>query len=385
MPVKHSYEKIFNSFKNHNCELIHNEDEFNKIYINAETKLEIIASCGHNYSISYHTFTRKKNNIICQNCRYEKLSEKQIIAYSEQKNCKFYLESNSINFLESIISDSFDFKRTFEGCKADLAIKPKNINEDKWLGIQMKSTLNKIIKKNNIGYNFSICKEYENMITICIACQDKKIWIFENDNIKHIKSVLTIRKKSKYNKFEVNTKNLSNILLDKYLQLPKFTFNELDTPLSNTVKLEYEYKKLRENKLGFISFINNEHQGEVFDFKIGNKKIQEKVSSSLQKYKIETYMFNLHKTCGIKNNNGKRSRQNYKLGDCDIYWFHCKDTTKFYVIPENILSEKGYIGNSNGKLKSLIISKTNKKTFWTEDYFFDYDNLDKEKLCKILL
>lgn len=382
MPVKHSYETIFNSFKNHNCELIHNEVEFNKIYINSETKLEIIASCGHNHYISYHNFTGNKDNIICKNCIYKKLSEKQIIAYSEQKNCKLHLESNSIKFLENIISGSFEFKRTFEGCKADVAIKPKNINQDKWLGIQIKSTLNKVIKKNNVGYNFSICKEYENMIIICIACQDKKLWIFENDDIKHIKSGLTIREKSKYNQFETNKENLVNILLEKYVQLPKFTFNELDMPLSNTVKLEYKYKKLRENKLEFISFINNEHQGEVFDFKIGNKKIQEKVSS-LRNTKIETFVFNLHKMGSKKN--GKRTRQNYKLGDCDIYWLHCKDTTKFYVIPENILIEKGYIGNSDGKIKSITISKTNKKTFWSEDYLFNYENLDKEKLCKILL
>jgi hypothetical protein len=382
MPVKHSYENIFNSFKNHNCELFHSKDEFNKIYKNADTKLEITASCGHKYSISYHSFTRNKNNVICQNCRYKNLSEKQIIAHSKQKNYKLHLESNSIKFLENIISDSFEFKRTFEGCKADVAIKPKNINQDKWLGIQMKSTLNKIIKKNNVGYNFSICKEYENMITICIACEDKKLWIFDNDDIKHIKTVLTIREKSKYNKFEANKENLVNILLDKYLQLPKFTFNELDTPLSNTVKLEYEYKKLRENKLQFISFINNEHQGEVFDFKIHNKKIQEKVSS-IKNNKTESYSFNLHKMGSKKN--GKRTRQNYKLNDCDIYWLHCKDTTKFYVIPENILVEKGYVGNSDGKPKGLIISKTNKNTFWSKDYLFDYDNLDKDKLCEFLL
>ena len=64
-----------------------------------------------------------------------------------------------------------------------------------------------------------------------------------------------------------NKENLVNILFDKYLQLPKFTFNELDTPLSNTVKLEYEYKKLRENKLGFIHFINNNNKGKYLILK----------------------------------------------------------------------------------------------------------------------
>jgi len=62
-----------------------------------------------------------------------------------------------------------------------------------------------------------------------------------------------------------------------------------------------------------------------------------------------------------------------------------KDLKDFYIIPENILIKEGYIENSDGKLKNLIISKTNKKTFWTKEYLFDYDNLDKEKLYKILL
>ena len=55
------------------------------------------------------------------------------------------------------------------------------------------------------------------------------------------------------------------------------------------------------------------------------------------------------------------------------------------MIPENILIEKGYIGNLDKKIKSITISKTNKKIFWTNDYLFNYENLDKDKLCKILL
>ena len=382
MPVKHTYENIFNDFKNHNCELLYDKFEFCKIYINADSKLDIKTSCGHKYSISYHTFTRNKNNVICKNCRYNKLSEKQKISYFENKYKLTQLETDSIDYLKYLIDEEFEFKRTFEGCKADIAIKPKNIINDKWIGIQIKSTLNKVNKQNNIGYNFPIFKQYENMIIICIDYIDKKIWLFENNDIKHVKSTITIRNNSKYSKFEIHKETIISILLNKYEQLDKLPFNELDTPLSNTVKLEYKYRQLRENKLTFINFINNENQCEVYDFKIGNKKIQEKVSS-VKNNKIESYSFNLHKMGSKKN--GKRTRQNYKLGDCDIYWLHCKDTKKFYVIPENILAEKGYVGNSDGKPKSLIISKTNKNTFWSKDYLFDYDNLDKDKLCKILL
>ena len=384
MPIKHSYENVLETFKNYNCKLLHNKDEFNNIYINADSKLQITASCGHTYSISYHRFTRKKDNIICLNCNYINLSEKMNLYYSKEKLISLHLESDSVKFLTNLIFEHFEVKKTFEGCKADIGIKPKNICEDKWIGIQIKSTLKKTDVKNHIGYNFSISKEYDNMITICIAYEDKKIWIFENNDIKHIRSGLTIRNNSKYSKFEVCKENLINILLHKYTILTKFTFKELDLPICDKVKLEYEYKILRENKLTFINFINNDIQGLVYDFKIGNKKIQEKVSS-IKNNNREEYIFNLHKICGIKNKNKKRTRQNYKIGDCDIYWFHCKNTTIFYVIPENILIEKNYIGNIDGKPKTLTISKTNKKTFWIKEYLFNYDYLDKEKLCKILL
>ena len=123
-------------------------------------------------------------------------------------------------------------------------------------------------------------------------------------------------------------------------------------------------------------------EGLVYDFKIGDKKIQEKVGGYLHK-NVNSHHFSFSKMKGRIE--GKRKRQTYEVGDCDFYWLNCKNTSKFYVIPESILIEKGYIGNSDGKIKSITISKTNKKTFWTEDYFFDYDNLDKDKLCKILL
>lgn len=384
MPTKHSYENVLETFKKYNCELLYDKDEFSKVYINADSKLEIIASCGHKFTISYHFFNRNKNNIICQNCRYNKLSEKMKLYYSKEKLISLHLESDSVKFLTNLIFEHFEVKKTFEGCKADIGIKPKNIFEDKWIGIQIKSTIKKTDVKNHIGYNFSISKEYDNMITICIAYEDKKIWIFENNDIKHIRSGLTIRNNSKYSKFEVCKENLINILLHKYTILTKFTFKELDLPICDKVKLEYEYKTLRENKLTFINFINNDIQGLVYDFKIGNKKIQEKVSS-IKNNNREEYIFNLHKICGIKNKNKKRTRQNYKIGDCDIYWFHCKNSTNFYVVPENILIEKGYVGNADGKPKTLTISKTNKNTFWTKEYLFNYDYLDKEKLCKILL
>ena len=123
-------------------------------------------------------------------------------------------------------------------------------------------------------------------------------------------------------------------------------------------------------------------EGLVYDFMIGNKKIQEKVGGHLHK-NTNSHHFTLSKMKGRIN--GKKIRQTYEVGDCHFYWLNCKNTSLFYVIPENKLIETGFLGNLDGKIKSLTISTTNKKTFWTKDYLFDYDNLNKEKLCEILL
>lgn len=298
---------------------------------------------------------------------------------------KLMIEAECIKYLKNILSDKFDFVRLFDGCKADIAIKPKTLPNDidKWIGIQVKSTQKKVKNNTSEAYKFDLSKDYENFIIICICLEDKNSWIFENSLVKHIKSGLTISNSSKYNKYKTNN-NIIDILEGYYNNsiIQKFSLGILDTPGSKNIQTEYEYRKKREEKIKFLNFINNDMEGLVFDFKIGDKKIQEKVGGHPHKNE-NTYHFNFSKTNGRIE--GKRIRKTYEIGDCDIYWLNCKNTSKFYVIPENILIEKGYIGNSDGKIKSITISKTNKQVFWTEDYLFNYDNLDKDKLCKILL
>jgi hypothetical protein len=304
---------------------------------------------------------------------------------NKNKLHKIMIEAECIQYLKNILSEKFDFVRLFDGCKADIAIKPKyaELNSDEWLGIQIKSTQKKVKNNTSEGYKFDLRKDYENFIIICICLQDNSSWVFENSLVKHIKSGLTISNNSKYNKYKTNN-NITDILESYYNNsvIQKCTLSILDTPESKNTQTEYEYRKKREEKINFLNFTNNEMEGLVYDFKIGDKKIQEKVGGHPHK-NLNTYHFSFSKMNGrIK---GKKKRQTYEIGDCDFYWLNCKNSSKFYVIPENILIEKGYIGNLDKKIKSITISKTNKKTFWTEDYFFDYENLDKNKLCKILL
>jgi hypothetical protein len=304
---------------------------------------------------------------------------------NKNKLHKIMIETECINYLKNIICDDFEIVRLFDGCKADIAIKPKNIssNINEWIGIQIKSTEKKVKNNNSQAYKFDLSKDYENYIIICMCLEDKNSWVFENELVSHIKSVLTIGNNSKYNKYKTEN-NIVSILENYYKNnlVKKFLFNELDIPQSKNTKTEYEYRKKREEMISFLNFINNEMEGLVYDFKIGNKKIQEKVGGHPHK-NTDTYHFSLSKMNGRVN--GKKKRQTYEIGDCDFYWLNCKNASNFYVVPENILIEKGYLGNADGKIKSLTISKTNKLTFWTKDYLFNYENLNKEKLCEILL
>jgi hypothetical protein len=112
---------------------------------------------------------------------------------------------------------------------------------------------------------------------------------------------------------------------------------------------------------------------------IGNKKVQEKVGT-ICKNNINSYMFNLSKNIGRIN--GKCTHGPYEEGDNDLYWLNCKNG-KFYVIPEDALLENGHIGKDCKKEK-LYVSPTNSNTEWCDEYLFDYNNIDKERLMKII-
>ena len=100
--------------------------------------------------------------------------------------------------------------------------------------------------------------------------------------------------------------------------------------------------------------------------------MQEKVGF-ICKNNPNSFGFSLNKS------DGRTTNCSYKVGDNDLYWLNCKNTSLFYVIPEKILVEKGFIGEGYCR-QHLYISSTNKNTEWTKHYLFDYHDLDKERL-----
>jgi hypothetical protein len=369
-----SYESISSYFESKNCKLCYTKDEFNSYYVNNKQKLNYIASCGHENKVSWQNFKSINQGIYCPKCVNINTGEKlkKFRALEDNKNSCLQ-EMKCINYFKDLVSEHFNVVKLFDGCKADIAVKKTDDIQDLWLGIQVKST-NKKTERNQYYFRLNNGK-YDNCLLLCICEEDKKMWLISYEEVAGLKTI-GIAQKSKYNKYEVSTENVIEKLSSYYQLTNKFDFDTLNTPTNKTQRQEHEYRKLRENKIDFIEFINNDVEGLVYDFKIGEKRVQEKVGSIVHD-NPNSFLFCLKKyECRIE---GKCKSQCYQEGDNDLYWLHCKNG-KFYVIPEKELIKYGYIGNK----EKLYVSPTNKSTEWCNKYLFDYNNVDKERLLQLI-
>jgi hypothetical protein len=376
-----TFQYVCKTFLDKGCSLSMNEDEFYKLYKNNRTKLNYTALCGHNNIVCLSNFMSLNQGINCPSCVNTNTGEKlRQLRSGENKNSSIEQEFSCIQYFISIINETFVSNKSFDGCKSDIILKSKTIDKDLWIGIQVKTTCNKTDKDQ---YYFRLNgTNYNNCLIICICLQDKKMWLIPYEDVNGQKTI-GIAKTSKYNKYEVTIDNINDKLFNYYSIMNTFSFDILNTPTSYCQKQEQEYRKLRETKIHFIEFIYPNMEGTVYDFKIGNFKIQEK-GGFICKNNPNSFGFILEKS------SGKHKRTSYEKGDNDFYWLNCKNG-KFYVIPESILIEKGFVSdncdnNCDNKCKQhLYVSPTNNNTKWANDYLFDYDNLDKDQLLQLFL
>lgn len=371
-----TYEDVVKKFVDKNCIVTMSQDEFIQNYKNNNCKINYNASCGHENSVSYKNFTTLNQGINCPKCVNKNTGVKlKELRTGENKN-NLLQELNGINYFKELIGDHFTTIKSFDGCKADIVIKRFEEIEDLWLGIQVKTTNKKTEREQ---YYFRLNNgEYDNCLLLCICDEDKNMWLIPYEEVRGLKTI-GIAKKSKYNKYEVNKENLIEKLTNYYKLINKFEFNILDTPTSKTQQQEQRYREIRETKINFIKFKNNDMEGFVYDFMIGSKKVQEKVGTTIHN-NDNSYMFSLSKyDCRV---DGKCKNKCYEEGDNDLYWLNCKNG-KFYVIPEEVLLVNGHIGK-NCKKEKLYVSLTNENTEWCNEYLFDYNNVDKDRLLKIV-
>ena len=307
---KHSienYNKIKALFLEKDCILITTyEAFFNTEKINCKSKYKIISKCGHETNVMMTCFKQHGTGIICSKCLKENEKSKENSDYH-------FNETFGINILKKYINDNIlGFLILNEGTNADIVIKPKNIKEDLYLPIQIK-TIEKIYKER--VYKFTLNKkDYNNMLVILICIQEEKIWIIDDySNLKKNHSI-NISKNSKYNRYYTEKNNdLTDILLNHYnTKNYNLSLNKINTPIRPSKQKEMYYKKLREDNLSFINFTYDDVQHQSYDFKINNKyKIQEKVAI-INKTQNDMRV-NLQK--GI----GGRKKGPYAFGDNDYY------------------------------------------------------------------
>jgi len=368
-----TFQIVTKTFLDKGCNVTMTEEEFNISYTTNKSKINYIASCGHHNSVSWANFTGLNQGLNCPSCVNNNTALKlKELRSGEKNNSSIEQEFKCINYFIEITNQYFQVKKTYDGCKADIVIKPIDRIEDLWLGIQVKSTC----KKTDRGqYSFKLNSiNYDNYLILCICLEDKRMWLIPYEDVKGQNSI-KISEKSKYNHYEVTIENVYNKLTTFYETIHTFEFDTINIPTSDTQKQELFYRKLREDKIDFIEYTYPKFEGTVYDFIIFDKKIQEKVGF-ICKNNPNSFGFSINKS------DGRKSNCSYKIGDNDFYWLHCKNTTSFYVIPESVLIEKEFIGD---KCKQhLYISPTNINTKWTDDYLFDYDDVDKERLLELL-
>jgi len=369
-----TYYDVINAFNSENCKLLNTEEEYNSIKtLMKNPKYNYIASCGHEHNVFFNVFKNRKTGVLCPKCVIIRNKERKKENVSDDKIINIRTEFSCIQYFINLLNQNYHVIKAFDGCKTDIILKPKNILKDEWIGIQVKST-NKSIK----GYGFHIENDYSDFLILCICNENKRMWLFPYQNVEGLIKITIGNNVSKYNIYEIFEKSIENSIKNYYNILKKFTFDKLNNPINVYQQRELEYRKHREIKIDFLNFNYDEMEGTVYDFKIDELKIQEKIGCKL---KTEQIHFGICKSCYTK------KHVQYNIGDNNIYWLNIDDKKHFYVIPESILVEKGFIGNADKDrihLKLPSIKNQIKKKHWAIEFMFDYENIEKEKLLKII-
>ena len=275
------------------------------------------------YSISIKSFQRGYG-LICQDCSHIKNN----LPNEDGSSRNNLTEDNGIVYVRELLTDNFLIKLPDDGCLSDLALKPIKSIEDKWLMIQMKTT--NIMQPD--GYKFHISNKYKNCLILCMCLNDKKLWLFDGNCVTNTDSLGIGKNNSRYDQNEMKTiESLVQTINDYLCKYQLFTWNEINRPISDSHKIEQEYRQLRNSKCEFLQFEYSDRSNLVWDFTINGLKFQEKVIQQ----KTQNY---------FKANLGNYYRSKpYKKGDNDFYWFNFPDKINFMILPEKILEDHGCI------------------------------------------
>jgi hypothetical protein len=366
------FDIMVNMLKDANCEMITTKDDFVNKKMNIFSEICYKGSCTHIYCEIFNDIVFKKDTI-CKPCREIKIMEAYDIT-GRLKN--LIVEDEAIEWIKELLQDTFKVEIMKEGCLADIAVKPIDSTEDIWIAIQLKSATS--FKKDVKSYNFSFkYKNYKDMIILCTAKFHDLMWLFKSEIIQDISGInIYLTTDSKYANSIIHPEELYEHLTEIYNldDTIKFNLEELNKRTHQALIQEDKYQNLRKEKLSFLDFKDCQNYT-ITDFMLNDFKVQEKIA----KKTVLQYNCNLHKSYMNK-------KSPYEENDNDFYWIHLDDWETFYVIPQSVLIEYGYIKNNLQDGKSHIgiypkkYNNDNIKNIWIEEYMFEYQNLNITKL-----
>jgi hypothetical protein len=377
-----NYLKVIKIVEDTKCTLLTTFEEFEEkrktvlqqLYL--YVRINFIGICGHNSSAVFTNFKSRKTGIRCKECVAK--ATKETLKSRPKETCAKY-ETDSLNLFEKYLSPFYEVKRTKEGCKADLIIRPKDSKEDLWIPLQAKATQQICHKMYSFkGTN----KDYTGMLIICGCIADDKIWIIPYNDLT-TKSKINISIRSKYNKYLVEDKTKINEVIEKYETI-KDCCDIFMTPMGEYQQREQEYVKKRELYVDFLNYVYPELHNTSTDFMVNGKKVkvQEKVMGQLKSENKHI----AHFSC----NNGKdeyktKLYRSYRLRENAYYWLHSSCDDRFWIIPEIALYEKGIISDENKTIKRKVMKFKNDKTpVWLKPYEYNYKEISDVQKAKII-
>jgi len=387
-----TYTELKELFDSKGCVMLDTLEEFNESIQNGITyknsrvcfKTRYIATCGHEHKV-FHKKIKHDNGLMCPTCSIVQrriLQKAKTNVVDDGQASSHLCEDNCVEYITRKIEKDIDVFKTREGCLADFIIRPKGMDEDKWMMVQMKST-----EMPSDSYRFAMKNEddkYEKCIIICLCWSDKRMWVFENKDVTgKLKIAIGLHKSQKYDSFQMKKADLGTKLLDFYKTMETFTMDKLDTPISNNQVKEKEFAQLRETKCNFLKFDIPTKSQLCYDFTVNGKKIQEKVGKST----APSVSFSISRRNG--NIDKVSQRKAYCIGENDFYWLNFPDKQTFFVFPENVLKQHGHISAAGVIIKETKLTINPAKLHlpthdWMNEYMFNYDKIDKDHLLALL-
>ena len=373
-----NYQKVKARFDENDCTLLTSFEEFEELRKTVLkqsyqfVRVKFTAACSHESSVVYTNFNLRKTGMTCKAC----VTSANKVLLKKNINAN-QIEYEGIKLIEEYLSPFYEVMRTKEGCLADMAIRKKGEQEDKWIPIQVKTTMN----LSHGMYSFNVYNNYKDMLMICVCVSEKKLWVLPYNHI-NVKNKMNISVKSKYSKYLVDN-SIIITFIDKYISdIVCKKMEILMLPVNPAQQKEQKYVHKREQCIPFLSYQYPNIQNTCVDVIINGKKVQEKVLGFIESKSALQ--------CALSANNGtldgKRKSRMYQLGENDYYWLHSCIDDRFWIIPEQVAYEQGYISNKNEiKSKRSLWFKSNKnvKQKWLNDYEYSYTNINTEKIMKI--